>query len=45
VEYLTEELKNKDNQLKKKDAQLEKLKKENDDLKRNYFKPSYLLLI
>jgi hypothetical protein len=52
VEYLTEELKNKDSQLKNKDTQLknkdtqlEKLKKENDDLNRNYFKPSYFLLI
>jgi hypothetical protein len=45
VEYLTEELKNKDCQLKNKDAQLEKLKKENKELKRSYFKPSYFLLI
>jgi hypothetical protein len=42
---LTEELKNKDIQLKNKDSQLEKLKKENGDLNRNYFKPSYFLYI
>jgi hypothetical protein len=45
VEYLTEELKNKDSQLKNKDTQIEKLKNEYDDLKSNYFKPSYLFLI
>jgi hypothetical protein len=38
VEYLAEELNNKD-------TQLEKLKKENDDLNRNYFKLSYILFI
>jgi hypothetical protein len=38
VEYLTEEMKNKD-------TQLENLKKENEDLKKNYCKQSFLLFI